>query len=143
MSLSPLSRFSWSSYFLLFTFIINFLHTVVTETKTEMRSFMWASVAMYLHLIAAEVAVSKMPQIIYDRDPILRIKGTGFNVEASAISLGFSSIGGDTLIPGEDFSVSIDDEGLVLKAFANRRFASTTFLSSNALIKIHKTPQSF
>ena len=107
-----------------------------------MRSFTWAIVAFYLHLVAAEVTVSKMPQIIYDRDPILRIKGKDFNVEASAISLDFSGKGGGAIIAGGDFSVSIDDEGLILKAFANRRFASTTFLSSNALIKIHITPQS-
>ena len=114
---------------------------IATETKTRMRSFTWATVAVCLNLVAAEVTVSKYPQTIYDRAPKLRIIGTGFNVEASAISLGFSSSVGSALVPGKDFLVSADDEGLILKASANRRFASTTFLSCNAVIEIHKTPQ--
>ena len=96
-----------------------------------MRSFIWAIVAVGLNLVAAEITVLKLTQTIYDRAPKLRIKGTGFDVDASAISLGFSSGGGSTLIPGKDFSILKDDDGLILKIFANRRFASTTFPSSN------------
>ena len=92
-----------------------------------MRNFFWAIVAVGLNLVVAEVTVLKLTQTIYDRAPKLRIKGSGFDVEASAISLGFASGGGMTLTPGKDFLLLKDDDGLILKIFANRRFASIQF----------------
>ena len=92
-----------------------------------MRNMILAIMAIGLNFVVAEITILRVVQTIYDRAPKLRIKGSGFDVEASAISLGFASGGGSTLTPGKDFSLLKDDDGLILKIFANRRFASIQF----------------
>ena len=54
-------------------------------------------------LVAAEVTILKEVTTIYDRTAKLRIKGAGFDVDASELIIGIGTMGQDNLVQGVDF----------------------------------------
>jgi hypothetical protein len=77
-----------------------------------------------LQSIVAEVTVLKSSQVVYDKSPKLRIKGSGFDADDHDIKLDLGAIGQPQLIPDKDFMVSKDSDGdgLILKLLGNRKY---------------------
>ncbi len=76
-----------------------------------------------LSFIAAEVTVIKFVQVLYDKSPKLRIKGSGFDADDHDIQLELGAIGGATLKGDKDYLISKDPDGdgIILKLLGNRR----------------------
>jgi len=77
-----------------------------------------------LQSIVAEVTVLKSSQVVYDKSPKLRIKGSGFDADDHDIKLDLGAIGQPRLVPDKDFMVSKDSDGdgLILKLLGNRKW---------------------
>jgi len=71
----------------------------------------------------AEVTVLKVVQVLYDRSPKLRIRGTGFDADEHDIILEISATGQPSLKPDKDYLLTKDDEGdgVILKLLSARR----------------------
>lgn len=71
----------------------------------------------------AEVTVLKAVQVLYDRSPKLRIRGTGFDADEHDIILEISATGQPSLKADKDYLLTKDDEGdgIILKLLSARR----------------------
>ena len=71
----------------------------------------------------AEVTVLRTAQVIYDRSPKLRIRGTGFDADENDIHLEIGAFGQSPLTVNKDFMITKDSDGdgLILKLLTNRR----------------------
>ena len=71
----------------------------------------------------AEVTVLKSSQVIYDRSPKLRIKGSGFDAEDHDIVIEIGASNSPALRPGKDYLLtkSAEDDGIILKLLGNRK----------------------
>eukprot|EP01040_Poterioochromonas_malhamensis_P014061 gene14061-15536_t len=76
----------------------------------------------------AEVTILKATQYIYDQSPKLRIRGSGFDVDARDIILELNANGRAPLIINKDYLVTKDPDGdgLILKLLENRRWVDTS-----------------
>lgn len=77
-------------------------------------------------VILAEVSVTKSVQVIYDKSPKLRIKGSNFDADDHDIILELGVSGQNTLLKGDkDYLITKDKdgEGLILKLLGNRKWA--------------------
>jgi len=85
--------------------------------------FLFAVLAL-LHTVIAEVTLVGNPQVIYDRSPKIRLKGSGFDADDHDIKLEMSAAGLPPLKVGKDFSLTKDEdgEGVILKLMAGRRY---------------------
>ncbi len=74
------------------------------------------------NLISAEVTVLRMVQVICDKSPKLRIRGSGFDAEASDITLELGS-SGQLLTKNRDYLITVeaDGDGLILNLLGNRK----------------------
>jgi len=77
-----------------------------------------------LQYVIAEVTVVGSPQVIYDRSPKIRLKGSGFDAEDHDITLEIGASGVPPLKVDKDFTVTKDDdgEGVVLRLVAGRKY---------------------
>lgn len=77
-----------------------------------------------LQYVIAEVTVVGSPQVIYDRSPKIRLKGSGFDAEDHDITLEIGASGVPPLKVDKDFTVTKDDdgEGVVLRLVAGRKW---------------------
>lgn len=71
----------------------------------------------------AEVTVLKAVQVLYDRSPKLRIRGSGFDADEHDIILEISATGQQSLKADKDYLLTKDDEGdgIILKLLSARR----------------------
>lgn len=85
----------------------------------------------------AEVTVLKSVQVMYDKSPKLRIKGSGFDAEDHDMILEIGVTGQPKLRADKDYLVSkdADGEGLILKLLGNRRCAQIVFEFSSQCIE--------
>jgi hypothetical protein len=76
-----------------------------------------------MQLILSEVTVLKQVQVIYDRSPKIRIRGSGFDAEDHDIRLSVGAVGQPALTIDKDFLVTKDPDGdgCVLKLIGNRK----------------------
>jgi len=76
-----------------------------------------------LQVLLAEVTVLRTVQVIYDKSPKLRIRGTGFDVHDHDINLEISATGQPSLIADKDFMITKDSDGdgIILKLLGNRK----------------------
>ena len=74
-----------------------------------------------VEIALAEVIILRAMQTIYDRSPKLRIKGCGFDADEHDISITLGSQNQPALKLGQDFSLTKDDDGLILKLLSVRR----------------------
>lgn len=76
-----------------------------------------------LQVLLAEVTVLRTVQVIYDKSPKLRIRGSGFDAQDHDISLEISAPGQASLIADKDFMVTKDSDGdgIILKLLGNRK----------------------
>jgi len=76
-----------------------------------------------LQTVLAEVTLVGSPQVIYDRSPKIRLKGSGFDADDHDIKLEISASGQAPLKIGKDFSLTKDEdgEGIILKLMAGRK----------------------
>lgn len=76
-----------------------------------------------LQVLLAEVTVLRTVQVIYDKSPKLRIRGTGFDAQDHDISLEISATGQPSLVADKDFMVTKDSDGdgIILKLLGNRK----------------------
>jgi hypothetical protein len=76
-----------------------------------------------LQLLLAEVTVLKTVQVIYDKSPKLRIRGSGFDANDHDISLELGATGKPSLVADKDFMITKDSDGdgIILKLLGNRR----------------------
>ena len=83
-----------------------------------------------LQLLLAEVTVLRTVQVIYDKSPKLRIRGSGFDAQDHDISLEIGATGQSSLIADKDFMVTKDSDGdgIILKLLGNRRLAYAQYL---------------
>ena len=84
-------------------------------------------IVLILHFTAycaAEITILKSAsvQIIYDRSPKLRIRGSGFDADERSIILNLSVNNQPSLKIDKDFLITKDDEGLTLQLLSNRRY---------------------
>jgi hypothetical protein len=77
-----------------------------------------------LSVVFAEVTVLRAVQTLYDRSPKLRIKGTGFDADEHSIILDLAASGQASLRVDKDFLITKDDDGLILKLLANKKYVS-------------------
>lgn len=79
-----------------------------------------------IQLIVAEVTVIGAPQVIYDRSPKLRIKGSGFDAEDHDITIELSASGQPSLKVEKDFTLTKDEqgEGVILKLLSTRKWVN-------------------
>jgi len=84
------------------------------------------ALSTYLQVILAEVTVLKTVQVIYDKSPKLRIKGSGFDAQDHDIQLDIGAAGQPSLIADKDFLVTKDSdgEGIILKLLGNRKWVN-------------------
>jgi len=77
----------------------------------------------FLSSLLAEVSVLKQVQVLYDTSPKIRIRGSGFDVGGNKITLVLGARGHPPLVTGEDYLVTLDQDGdkLILKLLANRK----------------------
>lgn len=77
-----------------------------------------------LTCLLAEVTVLKQVQVIYDKSPKLRIRGSGFDIDEHKISLVLGAQGLPPLVMDKDYLVNVDEEGdgLILKLLSNRKW---------------------
>ena len=75
-----------------------------------------------LSSLLAEVSVLKQVQVIYDTSPIIRIRGSGFDVSENKITL-VLGVRGLPPLTGKDYRVTIDEngDGLILMLLPNRK----------------------
>ena len=73
--------------------------------------------------LLAEVTVLKTVQVIYDKSPKLRIRGSGFDADDHDIKLDIGAVGQPPLIADKDFMVTkdADGDGIILKLLGNRK----------------------
>lgn len=71
--------------------------------------------------VSAEVTILKSVQTIYARSPKLRIRGSGFDAEDHDMSLELSATGQPSLKVGKDYTITKDDDGVILKLLSNRK----------------------
>jgi hypothetical protein len=76
-----------------------------------------------VQLLLAEVTVLKTVQVIYDKSPKLRIRGSGFDAQDHDISLELAATGQPSLVTDKDFMITkdADGDGIILKLLGNRR----------------------
>jgi hypothetical protein len=76
-----------------------------------------------MQLLLAEVTVLKTVQVIYDKSPKLRIRGSGFDAQDHDISLELAATGQPSLVTDKDFMITkdADGDGIILKLLGNRR----------------------
>eukprot|EP01032_Pedospumella_encystans_P027105 gene27105-30639_t len=76
-----------------------------------------------LQVLLAEVTVLRAVQVIYDKSPKLRIKGSGFDAQDHDIILDIGA-SGQALIADKDYMVTKDSDGdgLILKLLGNRKW---------------------
>jgi hypothetical protein len=76
-----------------------------------------------LQVLLAEVTVLKTVQVIYDKSPKLRIRGSGFDAQDHDITLEISAPGQPSLIADKDYMVTKDSDGdgIILKLLGNRK----------------------
>eukprot|EP00598_Pedospumella_elongata_P004403 CAMPEP_0184984562 /NCGR_PEP_ID=MMETSP1098-20130426/13493_1 /TAXON_ID=89044 /ORGANISM="Spumella elongata, Strain CCAP 955/1" /LENGTH=941 /DNA_ID=CAMNT_0027508569 /DNA_START=116 /DNA_END=2941 /DNA_ORIENTATION=+ len=76
-----------------------------------------------LQVLLAEVTVLRAVQVIYDKSPKLRIKGSGFDAQDHDINLEIGA-SGQPLIADKDYMVTKDSDGdgLILKLLGNRKW---------------------
>ena len=86
-----------------------------------MKSMLWAVMLVVVKIALAEVTILKAVQTIYDRSPKLRIKGSGFDVDEHDILITLGSQNQPPLKLGKDFTITKDDDGLILKLLSVRR----------------------
>ena len=76
--------------------------------------------------ILSEVTVLKAVQLIYDKSPKLRIRGSGFDAADHDITIEIGAVGEPSLIVNKDFTINKSDDdsndGIILKLLGNRRF---------------------
>jgi hypothetical protein len=72
-------------------------------------------------VVLAEVTVLNGVQVLYDRSPKLRIRGTGFDADEHSILLDLAAPGEDSLRIDKDYLITKDDDGLILKLLSARR----------------------
>ena len=82
-----------------------------------------AALLCTLQLIIAEVTVLKTVQVIYDKSPKLRIRGSGFDAQDHDIKLDIGATGQPSLIADKDFMITkdADGDGIILKLLGNRK----------------------
>lgn len=80
--------------------------------------------AAFLQLLVAEVTVLKNVQVIYDKSPKLRIKGSGFDANDHDITLDIGATGQPSLVADKDFMITkdADGDGIILKLLGNRKW---------------------
>jgi len=77
-----------------------------------------------LSSILAEVTVLNQVQVIYDRSPKLRIRGSGFDAtDDHDITLVLGAVGAAPLVVDKDYLVNLDEDGdgVILKLLTNRK----------------------
>lgn len=77
--------------------------------------------SIFVSVILAEVTVLKNIQTVYNHSPKLRIRGSGFDADKHSILLELSAAGEAALRLDKDFSITKDDDGLVLNLLSGRR----------------------
>lgn len=83
--------------------------------------------AFSLWISHAEVVVLRQVQVIYDKSPKLRIRGSGFDAPEADIHLEISAFDQRPLVVNKDytltkaFSFDGDGDGVMLKLLSNRR----------------------
>jgi len=79
-------------------------------------------------LLNAEVTVLKSGQVIYDKSPKLRIRGSNFDADDHNIILELGISGGTPLKGDKDYLITkdADGDGLILKLLGNRKWADLT-----------------
>eukprot|EP01040_Poterioochromonas_malhamensis_P015714 gene15714-17643_t len=90
---------------------------------------LFLTVVLFITHAIAEVTILKATQYIYDQSPKLRIRGSGFDVDARDIILELYPNGQAPLIINKDYLVTKDSDGdgLILKLVGNRRWVYTSF----------------
>jgi hypothetical protein len=81
--------------------------------------------AFCLQYVVADVTILNTVQVIYDRSPKIRIRGSGFaDVAAEDISLDLGAANQPPLMVDTDYTITKDSDGdsLVLKLTPDRRF---------------------
>lgn len=73
--------------------------------------------------VLSEVTVLTKVQILYDKSPKLRIRGSGFDAEDKDILLEIGSTGRPSLVAGKDYALTGDEDGdgVILKLLTNKR----------------------
>jgi hypothetical protein len=73
--------------------------------------------------VLAEVTVFKSVQVIYDKSPKLRLKGSGFDANDHDIILELAAQNQPTLRVDKDYLITkdADGDGLILKLLGNRK----------------------
>ena len=76
-----------------------------------------------LTLVLAEVTVLKQVQVIYDKSPKLRIRGSGFDASDHDIQLVLGASNAPPLVGDKDYMISKDPDGdgIILKLLGNRK----------------------
>lgn len=76
-----------------------------------------------LYFVVSEVTVLTSVQVIYDKSPKLRIRGTGFDANDHDINLELFATGQPSLKVDKDYLITkdADGDGLILKLLGNRR----------------------
>ena len=76
-----------------------------------------------LYNVISEVTVLKSVQVLYDKSPKLRIRGTGFDANDHDINLELGATGQPSLKVDKDYLITkdADGDGLILKLLGNRR----------------------
>lgn len=76
-----------------------------------------------LYVTFSEVTVLKSPQVIYDKSPKLRIRGSGFDANDHDITLDIGASGQPSLRADKDFLITkdADGDGIILKLLGNRK----------------------
>ena len=86
-----------------------------------MKNMIWALLLVGFNVAIAELKISKVVTVIYDRTPKLYITGSGFDADAHDIILELSATG-ELPLTKKDFALEKDEKGLILKLFGSRRF---------------------
>jgi hypothetical protein len=76
-------------------------------------------------LILGEVTILRNVNVIYDKSPKLRIRGSGFEAEDHDIQIEIGAVGSKYLKQDKDFMLSKDPDGdgIILKLMGNRKWA--------------------
>lgn len=79
--------------------------------------------AFSLWISHAEVVVLRQVQVIYDKSPKLRIRGSGFDATEADIHVEISALDQRPLVVNKDFMLTkdFDGDGVILKLISNRR----------------------
>jgi hypothetical protein len=106
--------------------VLSILLVVVLSSSLKMKLSFAATMLAVLasvQLLLAEVTVLKTVQVIYDKSPKLRIRGSGFDAQDHDISLELAATGQPSLVTDKDFMITkdADGDGIILKLLGNRR----------------------